>query len=325
MKVYYANKPSVAPATALAAPGFPGRNKDTKFNLRKGRPKEWKSSTTLYGYPVNPGSLQNQIVNALHLGERGRASTLLSHIGHGKHILKANHFVQILAYCAMKPDPLFVMEIWRITEEKEIDMNNKCHVFMIEALCKGGYIEELVLALEDFDEALILLNQACSEGIQLDALLFNTIINVASWKGRIDIIEYVMDNMHTERVPPDSTTCGHVLTAYVNQGFYNTAMEALQVMSVHMLSEEDEDNKTVFKDLIYAEDSEAESRALDLFKDSEEDLSVALFNLRWCAMMGNLISLSTIRASGSSGWLSATNSFRSSFKTVESILKGQSL
>ncbi|KAI3725538.1 hypothetical protein L1987_65328 [Smallanthus sonchifolius] len=767
-----------------------GRNKDTKFNLRKGRLKEWRSPTTLYGYPVNPGSLQNQIVNALHLGERGRASTLLSHIGHDKHILKANHFVQILAYCAMKPDPLFVMEIWRTMEEKGIDMNNKCHVFMIEALCKGGYIEEafnlmsncgetadlyptlrkyntllrvsakmaslthaskcldlmehdmlgkdeitytellklavlqknlsavhriwneyaryysfnlisirkfiwsftrlgdlttacealqhlvalvfhggstvkisaeekmvipkldvpipfysnlewdrcrnvkematrgredkmgyqnavsfdlnevktvgsvlgnpksvpvtkilrlsftdviraclppknhelaeqlfsqmqnlgiepsrgaydglirvlvqergfrdgiellklmqqknlkphdstfaaisvacsktleldlaesflehmaqsksayhynklleacdtldqpergvhifgqmkqlkvapnintyellfslfgnvnapyeygnllsqaeaakrinaieddmvrngiqhsyisirnllralgsegmisgllhylrvaenqftpgtpiynivlhslieakegqmainvfrtlmshgyrpndvtcnimidccsisgsfkyaqglialmirsgyppqtqtytalvkLVLALEDFDEAMILLNQACSEGIKLDALLFNTIINVASWKGRIDIIEYVMDRMHTERVPPDSTTCGHVFTAYVNQGFYNTAMEALQVMSIHMLSEEDEDNKTVFKDLIYAEDSEGESRALDLFKDSKEDLAVALFNLRWCAMMGNPISWST--------------------------------
>ncbi|KAK9078126.1 hypothetical protein SSX86_002183 [Deinandra increscens subsp. villosa] len=152
---------------------------------------------------------------------------------------------------------------------------------------------KLVLALEDFDEASTLLNQACSEGIQLDALLFNTIMNVASWKGRIDIIEYVMDRMHKERVLPDSTTCGHVFTAYVNQGFYNTAMEALQVMSIHMLSVEEEDKKTVFEDLIYAEDSETELRVLELFKDSKEDLAVALFNLRWCAMMGNPISWST--------------------------------
>ncbi|KAL8240053.1 hypothetical protein R6Q59_013408 [Mikania micrantha] len=174
---------------------------------------------------------------------------------------------------------------------------------LIAMMIRYGYLPQtqtytalvkLVLAYEDFDAALILLNQACLEGIELDALLFNTIINTASLKGRIDIIEYVMDRMHKERVPPDSTTCGHVFTAYVNQGFYNTAMEALQVMSIHMLSEvEDEDNKTVFKDLIYAEDSEAELRALDLFKDSKEDLSVALFNLRWCAMMGNPISWST--------------------------------
>ncbi|KAM0014638.1 putative tetratricopeptide-like helical domain superfamily [Helianthus debilis subsp. tardiflorus] len=169
---------------------------------------------------------------------------------------------------------------------------------------------KLVLASEDFDEALNLLNQACSDGIQLDAVLFNTIINVASQKDRIDIIEYVMDRMHKEGVPPDPATCGHVFTAYVNQGFYNTAMEALQVMSIHMLSEENiNKNKTVFEELIYAEDSEAESRALDLFKDSKENVAVALLNLRWCAMVGNPISWFT----NQSQWvkrLSATNSFR---------------
>ncbi|KAF5767185.1 putative tetratricopeptide-like helical domain superfamily [Helianthus annuus] len=169
---------------------------------------------------------------------------------------------------------------------------------------------KLVLASEDFDEALNLLNQACSDGIQLDAVLFNTIINVASQKDRIDIIEYVMDRMHKEGVPPDPATCGHVFTTYVNQGFYNTAMEALQVMSIHMLSEEDiNKNKTVFEELIYAEDSEAESRALDLFKDSKENVAVALLNLRWCAMVGNPISWLTDQ----SQWvkrLSATNSFR---------------
>lgn len=41
---------------------------------------------------------------------------------------------------------------------------------------------QLVLELGDFDEALVLLNQACSEGIELDALLFNTILRVANWK-----------------------------------------------------------------------------------------------------------------------------------------------
>lgn len=52
------------------------------------------------------GSVQKQIVNALHLGERERASTLLSHIGYNKHMLNANHFIHILEYCAFTPDPL---------------------------------------------------------------------------------------------------------------------------------------------------------------------------------------------------------------------------
>ncbi|GKB68987.1 hypothetical protein Tco_0930399, partial [Tanacetum coccineum] len=41
---------------------------------------------------------------------------------------------------------------------------------------------QVKLALEDVDETLNLLNQACLEGIQLDALLFDTILKEASWK-----------------------------------------------------------------------------------------------------------------------------------------------
>lgn len=170
---------------------------------------------------------------------------------------------------------------------------------------------KLVLELGDFDEALILLNQACSEGIELDAVLFNTILKVASWKDRIDIIEYVMDRMHKERVPPDPETCGHVVSAYVNREFFTTAMEALQVMSIHMIPQEDiNKNREIFEeDFIYSEDSEAESRALDLFKDSNENLAVALLNLRWCAMAGYRI----LWLTGQSRWvkrLSDTNRFR---------------
>ncbi|KAI3730047.1 hypothetical protein L6452_18723 [Arctium lappa] len=167
-----------------------------------------------------------------------------------------------------------------------------------------------VLALGDFDEALTLLNYACSEGIQIDALLFNEILREAAWKDRIDIIEFVMDRMLKEKVRPDAATCGYVFSIYVDRGFYNTAMEALQVMSICMLSEQDiNENTTLFEDeFIYAEDSEAESRALEHFIDSEHH-AVALLNLRWCAMQGNPISWST----HDSPWvkrLSATNRSR---------------
>ncbi|KAL4579053.1 hypothetical protein LXL04_015188 [Taraxacum kok-saghyz] len=147
---------------------------------------------------------------------------------------------------------------------------------------------KLVLELDDFDEALNLLNQATSRGIQLDAVLFNTILNTASWKGRIDIIEYVMDRMHEERVPPDAQTCIHVFSVYEDCKLFDTAIEALQVMSVNMLSKQDiEENGSIFvDDFIYGEDSRVELKAVDLFRDCKENVAVALLNLRGCAIMG---------------------------------------
>jgi len=37
----------------------------------------------------------------------------------------------------------FVMEIWRFMELKGVSMNDICSSLMIEALCKGGYLEEV--------------------------------------------------------------------------------------------------------------------------------------------------------------------------------------
>ena len=47
-----------------------------------------------------------QIVNALHLGERSKASNLLLDLGHGNNSLRPDDFVNILNYCARSPDPL---------------------------------------------------------------------------------------------------------------------------------------------------------------------------------------------------------------------------
>lgn len=108
-------------------------------------------------------------------------------------------------------------------------------------------------------------------------------------QGRIHVIEFIVERMHQEKVQPDSSTCQYVFSAYVDQGFHSTAVEALQVLSLRMLSEEDgtEHEKTQFEDdFILAEDSEAESRILQLFKNSEENVAVALLNLRWCAILG---------------------------------------
>ncbi|XP_060199926.1 pentatricopeptide repeat-containing protein At1g76280 isoform X1 [Lycium barbarum] len=166
--------------------------------------------------------------------------------------------------------------------------------FNPQAVTLTGLLK-ILLRSEDFDGALKLLNQGISEGIQLDVQLYNTILHVASEKGRIDVIELIVEQMHLNRVLPDPSTCSHVFTAYVDNGFFNTAMEALQVLSVRMIAGSDKDNdekQTELENLILGEELEDESQILEPFKDSKEYLTVALLQLRWCAILGYPVSWS---------------------------------
>ncbi|CAN4094074.1 unnamed protein product [Withania somnifera] len=166
--------------------------------------------------------------------------------------------------------------------------------FNPEAVTLTGLLK-IMLRSEDFDGALKLLNQGISEGIQLDIVLYNTILQVASEKGRIDVIEPIVEQMHLQGVLPDPSTCSHVFTAYVNQGVYHTAMEALQVLSVRMIAGDDKDTdekQTELENLVLGEDLEDESQILEPFKDSKEYLTVALLQLRWCAILGYPVSWS---------------------------------
>lgn len=152
-----------------------------------------------------------------------------------------------------------------------------------------------LLGLEDFDQALELLNQGILDGIEPDVLLYNTIIQAAGEKGRIDVLELLVEQMHREKIQPDSATCSYVFCAYVEMGFHSTAMEAIQVLSLRMISEEDdilEEKRQEFGDLIISEDLETETYMLRFFKESKEDLAVALLYLRWCAMLGLSVSWS---------------------------------
>ena len=51
-------------------------------------------------------SIQMQIVDALRLGERSKASNQLLNLGRGNDLLRADDFVYILNYRAKSPDPL---------------------------------------------------------------------------------------------------------------------------------------------------------------------------------------------------------------------------
>ncbi|KAL2522093.1 Pentatricopeptide repeat-containing protein [Forsythia ovata] len=151
---------------------------------------------------------------------------------------------------------------------------------------------KILLEFENFDEALELLDQGSSEGILPDLLLYNTILQVASEKGRIDVIELMIEQMHQEKIQPDASTISCVFSAYVDNGFHSTAMEALQVLSMRMISEENilQEDRIEYENLIFAEDKEAELQILEAFKDSKESLTAALLYLRWCALGGCPIS-----------------------------------
>ncbi|KAK9137910.1 hypothetical protein Sjap_008504 [Stephania japonica] len=160
--------------------------------------------------------------------------------------------------------------------------------------CTYTALIKILLANEDFDGALYLLDQVMSEGIQEDVLLFNTILLEAYIKGHIDIIEFVVEKMHGKKIQPDPSTCWYVFSAYVDSGFFSTAMEALQVLSLRMISEEErtfQEKRGDYEDgFVLAEDSEAEERIIKTFMDSDEHIAAALLNLRCCALAGFSIS-----------------------------------
>ncbi|XP_010692816.1 pentatricopeptide repeat-containing protein At1g76280 isoform X4 [Beta vulgaris subsp. vulgaris] len=151
---------------------------------------------------------------------------------------------------------------------------------------------KILLEYDAFDDALDLLDQAILEGCEPDVLLFNTILRKASVRGRIDVLETVIQGMHWEKIKPDPSTCSYVFSAYVDCEYFGTAVEALQVLSMRMISlDQDtvEDFRKEFEDLIYAEEQEAETRIVQIFRDSV-NLGAALLNLRWCSLVGSSIS-----------------------------------
>ena len=82
---------------------------------------------------------------------------------------------------------------------------------------------------------------------------------------------------------------------YEEHELYNTAIEALQVLSMRMISEDVSicsEKITVFEDIILSEEPDAELRIIRTFEAGEEFLATALLNLRWCAIMGATISWS---------------------------------
>jgi hypothetical protein len=74
---------------------------------------------------------------------------------------------------------------------------------------------------------------------------------------------------------------------------YNTAVEALQVLSMRMISEDASvlrEKGAALEDLILSEEPDAELSIIKAFGATEECSVAALLNLRWCATIGSTIS-----------------------------------
>ncbi|KAL1557173.1 hypothetical protein AAHA92_12695 [Salvia divinorum] len=159
---------------------------------------------------------------------------------------------------------------------------------LISRMIRDGFPMNVILSRsEAFNEAFRLLDLAISEAIRPDLLLYNAILKIASQKGKIGVLELIVEKMHRLKIQPDPSTCRHVFSAYADNGFHSTAMEALQVMSLRMISEEDdilEEYRLKYENLMLDEESDAESEIVGIFKDSP-DLVVSLLNLRWYAIL----------------------------------------
>uniref|UniRef100_A0A6N2M596 Pentacotripeptide-repeat region of PRORP domain-containing protein n=1 Tax=Salix viminalis TaxID=40686 RepID=A0A6N2M596_SALVM len=142
-------------------------------------------------------SILKQIVSALHMGERSRASILLLELGQEKKLLKPHNFVPILQYCARSPDPLLVLETWKIMEEKEVGLDSKCYLLMIRALCKGGYLEEASNMIDFIGE---------SHGIYPTLPVYNTFLGACSEMSRADYADQCLQLMERRMVGKDEVT-----------------------------------------------------------------------------------------------------------------------
>ncbi|XP_057866655.1 pentatricopeptide repeat-containing protein At1g76280 isoform X2 [Cryptomeria japonica] len=150
-------------------------------------------------------------------------------------------------------------------------------------------IMKIFLANGAFEKVLDFLKEMKEDGILSDVIVYNTIIRQASEKVRFDVIELVVEHMHRQKIKPDPETCWQVFSSYHDHGFFDTAVEALQVLSVRMVSENEtvqRKMKSIYEKLILDESPSTDEFLVEIFKDSREYLSASLFNMRLCAFTG---------------------------------------
>ncbi|XP_066392534.1 pentatricopeptide repeat-containing protein At1g76280-like [Miscanthus floridulus] len=125
-----------------------------------------------------------------------------------------------------------------------------------------------------------------------DISIYNTMIECCKWLSCFKSASALLSLMLRDGFNPTVVTFTPLLKEHE---LYNTAIEALLVLSMRMISEDVSilsEKRIAFEDLILSEEPDAELRIIRAFQAGEEFLATALLNLRWCATMGATISWS---------------------------------
>ncbi|KAL6843350.1 hypothetical protein ACP4OV_027063 [Aristida adscensionis] len=172
------------------------------------------------------------------------------------------------------------MKTFKIMRSCSLPGNISIYNIMIEC-CK---------LLPCFKSASALLSLMLRDGFCPNVVTFTSLL-----KSQIHVIEYIAECIHQAKILPDPSTLWYTSCAYAELELYNTAIEALQVLSMRMISEDASifrEKGIILEDLILSEEPDAVLRIIRTFEAAEEYLTTALLNLRWCATMDSAISWS---------------------------------
>ncbi|KAJ8755154.1 hypothetical protein K2173_018952 [Erythroxylum novogranatense] len=164
----------------------------------------------LLGSGVQSGikSIQQQIINAVRLGERGKASNMLLGLGHQSCSITSDDFMEILKYCASLPDPLFAIDTWNAMVEKKTDLNERCFLLVMRALCNGGYLEEATNMINLSKEGF---------GLHDSLSMYNSLLRACLKVQSTDLVNQCLDLMERRMIGKNEVTYLELLKFAVQQ------------------------------------------------------------------------------------------------------------
>ncbi|KAJ7551399.1 hypothetical protein O6H91_06G013400 [Diphasiastrum complanatum] len=150
---------------------------------------------------------------------------------------------------------------------------------LIKVLCSCG----------ELDVGVGIIDSMIASDVEPDVITFNTLISAASYE-RLDLIEFLVEDMYRQGIQPDNLTCLQVVYAYVHAQQADDAAIALHVLSSRMLVTDNVNNTEVsganvddqLKVLAQDRETEMEDLSSILLKDasdSQEPVAMAMYNL----------------------------------------------
>ncbi|KAL2611007.1 hypothetical protein R1flu_022699 [Riccia fluitans] len=94
---------------------------------------------------------------------------------------------------------------------------------------------KVICRSEQMDVVFDVLKEMTASGVQPDTATFNTILTSASYQKRVDVMEHMVEEMRRRNICPDHHTLLPVVSAYMQAGLTDDAVEALRVLSFRML------------------------------------------------------------------------------------------